>query len=72
MKLFLATNSGTVKTDNIKLLKNCVNSALKNTEFEVFVIFDGNKDILIQDNRLYIKECDKFNRKKIINIKKII
>jgi hypothetical protein len=47
MKLFLATNSGTVKTDNIKLLKNCVNSALKNTEFEVFVIFDGNKDILI-------------------------
>jgi hypothetical protein len=46
MKLFLATNSGTTKTNNIKLLEKACKSALKNTDFEVFVIFDGNKEEL--------------------------
>lgn len=46
MKLFLATNSNTAKTDNIKMLEKSVKSALKNTNFEVYVIFDGKKEEL--------------------------
>jgi hypothetical protein len=46
MKLFLATNSGTTKTNNIKLLEKACKSALKNTEFDIFVIFDGKKEEL--------------------------
>lgn len=46
MKLFLASNSGTAKTDNIKMLEKSVISALKNTEFDIYVIFDGKKEEL--------------------------
>lgn len=46
MKLFLATNSETAKTNNIKMLEKSVISALKNTNFEVYVIFDGKKEEL--------------------------
>ena len=46
MKLFLSTNSDTVKTENVKLLNNTVKSAIENTEFEIFVIFDGKKSEL--------------------------
>lgn len=56
MKLFLATNSDTCKTDNIKLLKHSVNSALQNTDFEVFVIFDGKKEELDLPNGVTIIE----------------
>jgi hypothetical protein len=44
MKLFLASNSGTAKSDNIKLLEKACKSAIMNTSFEVFVIFDGKKE----------------------------
>jgi lipopolysaccharide biosynthesis glycosyltransferase len=56
MKLFLATNSGTVGTDNIKLLKNSINSALKNTQFDIFVIFDGKKEELDLPEKVTIIE----------------
>jgi lipopolysaccharide biosynthesis glycosyltransferase len=46
LKLFLTTNSDTLKTDNIKLLEVSVMSALKNTNFDIFVIFDGKKEEL--------------------------
>lgn len=46
MKLFFATNSETYKTENKNLLEVSINSALKNTDFEVFLIFDGNKNEL--------------------------
>jgi len=46
MKLFLATNSDTAKTDNIKMLEKSCISAIQNTDFEVYVIFDGKKEEL--------------------------
>lgn len=46
MKLFLATNSLTAKTRNIELLQKSVRTALINTDFEVFVLFDGKKEEL--------------------------
>lgn len=46
MKLFLATNENTANTNKIKLLDVAIKSALKNTNFEVYVIFDGNKNVL--------------------------
>jgi lipopolysaccharide biosynthesis glycosyltransferase len=46
VKLFLATNSETIKTDNIKLLQCSVKSALQNTDLDVYVIFDGKKEEL--------------------------
>jgi hypothetical protein len=51
MKLFLSTNSETAKTENIKLLEVSVKSAIKNTNFEIFVIFDGEKkDLNLPDS----------------------
>jgi len=46
MKLFLATNSATTKKENIKLLEKSVISAVKNTNFELHVLFDGKKEEL--------------------------
>ena len=46
MKLFISTNEGTISTPNIKMLEVAVKSALKNTNFDVFVIFDGDKSKL--------------------------
>lgn len=46
MKLFLATNSLTSKTLNIKMLEVACKSAVQNTNFEVFVIYDGNEEEL--------------------------
>ena len=46
MKLFLATNEKTAKTPNIKMLEVAVKSAIKNTDFEIYVIFDGDKKTL--------------------------
>lgn len=46
MKLFLATNSMTAKTVKIKMLEHSVLSAIKNTNFDIFVIFDGKKEEL--------------------------
>ena len=46
MKLFLATNSETSKTINIKLLEVACKYALKNTNFHIYVIFDGKKEEL--------------------------
>jgi lipopolysaccharide biosynthesis glycosyltransferase len=43
MKLFLCTNDKTAETSLIKMLEVSVKSALDNTDFEVFVIFDGDK-----------------------------
>jgi hypothetical protein len=46
MKLFLSTNENTANTNKIKMLEVAVKSALKNTNFDVYVIFDGNKNVL--------------------------
>lgn len=46
MKLFLASNESTANSEKIKMLEVAVKSALKNTNFEVFVIFDGDKKTL--------------------------
>jgi lipopolysaccharide biosynthesis glycosyltransferase len=46
MKLFLATNSLTTKTDNIKMLEVACKSAVQNTNFDIYVIFDGKKEEL--------------------------
>lgn len=46
MKLFFGTNEKTAETPLIKMLEVSVKSALKNTDFEVFVIFDGDKNKL--------------------------
>jgi hypothetical protein len=46
MKLFLATNEYTSNTTLINLLKVAVKSAIENTNFEVYVIFDGDKSKL--------------------------
>lgn len=46
MKLFLATNSLTAKTNNIKMLEVACKSAVQNTNFDVYVIFDGKKEEL--------------------------
>lgn len=46
MKLFLATNSATTKKENIKLLEKSVISAVKNTNFDIHVLFDGKKEEL--------------------------
>jgi hypothetical protein len=46
MKLFIATNSETVKTDSYLLLLKTCKSAVLNTPFDVYVIFDGNKEEL--------------------------
>lgn len=43
MKLFVATNSATCKTDNIKLLEKTIKSAQLNTHFDIYLVFDGNK-----------------------------
>lgn len=56
MKLFLATNSETSKTINIKLLEAACNSALKNTNFEIYVIFDGVKNELNLNSKINIIE----------------
>jgi hypothetical protein len=42
MKLFICTNEKTSETNLIKMLEVSVKSALKNTNFEVNVIFDGD------------------------------
>lgn len=47
MKLFLATNSATVKTQNYKMLLKTCKSAVKNTDFDVYVVFDGKAEELI-------------------------
>jgi len=46
MKLFIATDSATAKTEYIKLIEKSVISAIKNTDFEIYVIFDGKKEEL--------------------------
>jgi lipopolysaccharide biosynthesis glycosyltransferase len=46
MKLFLATNSLTTKTNNIKMLEVACKSAVQNTDLDVYVIFDGKKEEL--------------------------
>jgi hypothetical protein len=46
MKLFFGTNEQTAETPLIKMLEVSVKSALKNTNFEIFVIFDGDKNKL--------------------------
>lgn len=46
MKLFLGTNEKTAETPLIKMLEVSVKSALDNTDFEINVIFDGNKNKL--------------------------
>lgn len=46
MKLFFGTNSETSKSLNIKLLEKSVKSAFQNTNFEIYVIFDGEKNEL--------------------------
>lgn len=46
MKLFFGTNEQTTETPLIKMLEVSVKSALKNTNFEIFVIFDGDKNKL--------------------------
>jgi lipopolysaccharide biosynthesis glycosyltransferase len=46
MKLFLATNFFTTKINNIKLLEKSVKSAIKNTNFDIYVLFDGKKEEL--------------------------
>jgi len=43
MKLFLATNSLTAKKDNVKMLEVACKSAVQNTNFDDYVIFDGKK-----------------------------
>jgi len=54
MKLFLATNELTLNTPNIKMLEVAVNSALKNTNFEIYVIFDGKKKNLTLPEKVKI------------------
>ncbi len=46
MKLFLATNSLTVQGSHRLLLEASVKSAVQNTDFDIYVIFDGNKSEL--------------------------
>jgi len=56
MKLFLATNSATTKTENIKLLEKSVISAVKNTNFDIHVLFDGKKEELNLPSEVNIVE----------------
>jgi hypothetical protein len=56
MKLFLATNSATAKTQRIELLEKSVISAIKNTDFEIYVIFDGKKEELTLPSEVNIIE----------------
>jgi lipopolysaccharide biosynthesis glycosyltransferase len=46
MKLFIGTNSNTIQSLNGKLLENSVRSAVQNTNFDIYVIFDGKKNEL--------------------------
>lgn len=56
MKLFFGTNSSTSKTNNIKLLYAAINSAIKNTDFEIFVLFDGKRNELELPNSVNVIE----------------
>lgn len=79
MKLFVATNSNTAKTPCIKMLETTVISALKNTNFEVNVIFDGKKEelnlpkevnIIEHRHRFYEKfaTCERSHDKQFVTI----
>ena len=46
MKLFIGTNSSTIQSTNVKLLENLIESAIKNTDFEIYLMFDGKKEEL--------------------------
>ena len=64
MKLFMATNSLTARIESIKMLIKAVTTALNNTDFEVFVIFDGKKEELNIDPKVNILE----HRHRLYNI----
>lgn len=54
MKLFIATNSGTLKTLNVKLLEKTLKTAVLNTNFEIYLIFDGDPSELDIPNRVNV------------------
>lgn len=56
MKLFIGTNSSTIQSTNVKLLENLIESAIKNTDFEIYLMFDGKKEELDLPPRVNIIE----------------
>jgi lipopolysaccharide biosynthesis glycosyltransferase len=56
MKLFLATNSMTVQSPKRLLLEASVKSAVQNTDFDIYVIFDGKKSELRLPSRAKVIE----------------
>lgn len=43
MKLFFCTNAETKRTKNFLLMEKAIKSASINTNFEIFLIYDGDK-----------------------------
>jgi hypothetical protein len=56
LKLFLATNTETKQTKNFLLIEKAIKSAIQNTDFEIFLIYDGDKTELDFSSRVNIIE----------------